>query len=165
MLDEIGDVPANIQIKLLRVLQEREFERLGSNKTQHIDVRVIAATEPGPARGFLKMARSARICMYRLKRRAHRNSSRCATARRTSPTSRGTLWRKLAPESGGRITGIHGRAAIDKLMGYPWPRQRAQARERHRAQHGDGSGRQAGCRPHPARHEPADAARRRGRGS
>src|SRR6202043_569409 len=37
MLDEIGDVPANIQIKLLRVLQEREFERLGSNKTQHID--------------------------------------------------------------------------------------------------------------------------------
>ena len=44
MLDEIGDVPGSIQVKLLRVLQEREFERLGSNKTQHTDVRVIAAT-------------------------------------------------------------------------------------------------------------------------
>jgi DNA-binding NtrC family response regulator len=43
-LDEIGDVPSPIQVKLLRVLQEREFERLGGTKTLKVDVRLIAAT-------------------------------------------------------------------------------------------------------------------------
>jgi DNA-binding NtrC family response regulator len=43
-LDEIGDVPPAIQVKLLRVLQEREFERLGGTRTLKVDVRLIAAT-------------------------------------------------------------------------------------------------------------------------
>jgi DNA-binding NtrC family response regulator len=43
-LDEIGDVPPAIQVKLLRVLQEREFERLGGTKTLKVDVRLVAAT-------------------------------------------------------------------------------------------------------------------------
>ena len=43
-LDEIGDVPLVTQVKLLRVLQEREFERLGGTKTVKVDVRLIAAT-------------------------------------------------------------------------------------------------------------------------
>jgi formate hydrogenlyase transcriptional activator len=56
-LDEVGDIDPDLQPKLLRVLQEREFERLGSNRTVKVDVRLIAATN----RDLLTMVREGKF--------------------------------------------------------------------------------------------------------
>jgi DNA-binding NtrC family response regulator len=64
-LDEIGDLPLSLQAKLLRVLQEREFERLGSSETVHLDLRVIAATHTDLAE-MIKQGKFREDLYYRL---------------------------------------------------------------------------------------------------
>jgi DNA-binding NtrC family response regulator len=117
-LDEIGDVPLAIQVKLLRVLQEREFERLGSNRTKQVDVRIIAATN-ADLRRALEEGAFREDLYYRLNvfpltlpplRERREDIAELASA----------FLRKYSREMGGAVTGISGEALL-KLQSYPWP--------------------------------------------
>ena len=117
-LDEIGDVPANIQVKLLRILQEREFERLGSNTTRHIDVRVVAATNQD-LRAALEQGTFREDLYYRLNV-VPLNIPPLRERKQDIPFLANHFVRKLAPDTGCRVERITD-AAMDKLMAYHWP--------------------------------------------
>ncbi len=117
-LDEIGDVPASIQVKLLRILQEREFERLGSNKTRHIDVRVIAATNQD-LRAALEQGTFREDLYYRLNV-VPINIIPLRDRMQDIPFLAEHFLHKYAAEAGNRVQTITP-AAMSKLMSYHWP--------------------------------------------
>ena len=117
-LDEIGDVPGPIQVKLLRILQEREFERLGSNTTRHTDVRVIAATNQD-LRAALEQGTFREDLYYRLNV-VPLNIPPLRERKQDIPTLANHFIRKLAPDSGSQVESITP-AAMEKLMSYHWP--------------------------------------------
>ena len=117
-LDEIGDVPGNIQVKLLRVLQERQFERLGSNLTRNVDVRVIAATNVD-LRAALEEGRFREDLYYRLNV-VPINIPPLRERKEDIPFLAMFFVQKLSKDLGSQATEISP-AALDRLIDHPWP--------------------------------------------
>ncbi len=117
-LDEIGDVPASVQVKLLRILQEREFERLGSNKTRHIDVRIVAATN-ADLRAALEQGTFREDLYYRLNV-VPLDIPPLRERKEDIPFLAEHFVRRLAPANGSRVESITD-DAIQRLMTYHWP--------------------------------------------
>jgi transcriptional regulator with PAS, ATPase and Fis domain len=117
-LDEIGDMPGSLQAKLLRVLQEREFERLGGTRTIKVDVRVVAATNQD-LRAALEQGTFREDLYYRLNvvpisippLREHREDI---------PYLVDHFIKRFAETSGKAIEGITP-AAMKLLVDFHWP--------------------------------------------
>ncbi len=117
-LDEIGDVPPAIQVKLLRVLQEREFERLGGTKTIAVDVRIVAATNQD-LRAALEEGTFREDLYYRLNV-VPINLPPLRDRKEDIPYLVDHFIERFAPDTGGRVKGI-APTALDKLRTYHWP--------------------------------------------
>ncbi|WP_293931613.1 sigma-54-dependent Fis family transcriptional regulator [Iodobacter sp.] len=116
-LDEIGDMPPALQVKLLRVLQDKEFEALGSNQVQRVDVRIIAATS-APLTRLIQEGQFRADLFYRLNvltielpplRARQSDLGLLADAILKKLAASGLGQHRLAP------------SAIALLSQYPWP--------------------------------------------
>jgi two-component system response regulator HydG len=117
-LDEIGDISPTIQLKLLRVLQEREFERVGGEETIKVDVRCVSATNKNLQEEVAK-GRFREDLYYRL----HIVPVRIPPLRMRKtdiPTLVAHFIEKLGPRTGGKVRGI-GDEAMARLVKYDWP--------------------------------------------
>jgi DNA-binding NtrC family response regulator len=117
-LDEIGDVTPPVQVKLLRVLQERELERLGGNKTIQVDVRVIAATNQD-LQAAIEEGAFREDLYYRLNVVPIRIPP-LRERRPDIPLLVDHFLAKYRDEMGGRVSAVSPQA-LEKLMAYRWP--------------------------------------------
>jgi DNA-binding NtrC family response regulator len=117
-LDEIGELPLDVQVTLLRVLQEREFERVGGNKVIHCDVRVIAATnrnlQASIYAGTFRNDLYYRLNVFPIEMPALRNR------KEDIPLLVEYFISRFRNKAGRKIRGIS-KAALDRLKSYPWP--------------------------------------------
>ena len=117
-LDEIGEIDASVQIKLLRVLETRQFERVGGDETLTADVRFVAATNRDLA-AEVRAGRFREDLYYRLDVVGVRMPT---LAERASdiPMLCDHFVKEFAPRNGRTVTGIEP-AAMALLQAYPWP--------------------------------------------
>jgi PAS domain S-box-containing protein len=117
-MDEIGDLPGETQIALLRVLQEREFERVGGHESIRADVRVIAATnrdlEAAITTGALRSDLFYRLNVFPIAVPPLRERTE------DIPMLVEYFLDRYASKAGKKIRGIN-RKTLDRLTAYPWP--------------------------------------------
>ncbi|GAX90337.1 sigma-54-dependent Fis family transcriptional regulator [Effusibacillus lacus] len=117
-LDEIGDMPLSLQAKLLRVLQEKEFERLGDTRTRQVNVRIVAATNKR-LEDLIREGRFREDLYYRL-HVIHLEIPPLRNRPEDLPPLCEELIRKLNQRIGKKVVGITP-AAIEILKKYDWP--------------------------------------------
>ena len=117
-LDEVSEIPASVQIKLLRFLQEREFERVGGNETLKVDVRVVAATNRN-LKQRVDDGKFREDLYYRLKV-VQIDVPPLRVRRSDIPLLAHAFLRKYAAENDRPVQGLS-EEALQHLMIYPWP--------------------------------------------
>jgi transcriptional regulator with GAF, ATPase, and Fis domain len=117
-LDEVGELPAETQVALLRVLQEHEFERVGGTRSIQTDVRVIAATnrdlKEAIATGVFRSDLFYRLNVFPIEIPPLRNR------REDIPLLVEYFIDRFARKAGKNIKGVN-KKTLDKLQSYPWP--------------------------------------------
>src|SRR6202030_3486449 len=117
-LDEIGELPGETQVTLLRILQEREFERLGSSHPISVDVRILAATnrdlKAAVAAGSFRSDLFYRLNVFPLEAPPLRDR------REDIPELVEYFIDRCAKNMGKNITGINNKS-LELLQSYPWP--------------------------------------------